>query len=181
MNLDKNPLPSIDLSDCVSLVSVDMSGCGFTTLDFTASKQLAELYVNYNQLKDINLKDLSSLGVLEIYDNRLERLDLRGCTSLSQIHMHNNNIEYFSPRVCPALSYIDLRNNRIKGIDFSSNDQLDRAYGAGNPCTHVYLSEAAPNSFIVFDEPCEIVYGTPKDFDDVGGNNWGDTDIDPWK
>lgn len=180
MNLDNNPLSSIDLSDCVSLVSVDMSKCAFTTLDLTASKQLVELYVNYNQLKNIKLKDLDRLGVLEIYNNQLERLDLRGCTSLSQIHMHNNNIEYFSPRVCPALSYIDCRNNRIKGIDFSSNDYLDRAYGKGNPCSIVYLSEMAPNSFIEFDESCEIYLGTPKDFDDVGGADWGDADIDPW-
>lgn len=181
MNIDANPLETIDLSECTGLVSVDMNNCHFSTLDLTASPNLMELFVNYNQLKDIKLSGLDKLATLEIYNNLLERLDVRGCLALNQIQMQNNNMEYFSPRECPALSYIDLRNNRIKGIDFSSNDYLDRAFGKGNPCKVVYLSENASNMVIEFDESCEIYLGHPKDFNDVGGGNWGDTDINPWK
>lgn len=180
MNLDNNPLSTIDLSDCVGLVSVDMSNCAFTTLDLTAQSSLLEFYANFNSLRYINFSGLDVLSTVEVYNNSLERIDLRGCISLTQIHLQNNNLEYISPRQCPMLSYIDCRNNRIKGIDFSSNDYLDQAFGTGNPCSVVYLSEKAPNSQIQFDESCNIYLGAPKDFNDVGGGNWGDTDIDPW-
>lgn len=180
LNLDDNLLTGLDLSGCEMLMSADINKNKLKSLDVSGCTSLVELYITFNEITDFKANNLKNFTTLEIYNNKLDRIDLKGCTKLSELHFHNNNVQFFSPKGLDALRYIDCRNNKIESIDFSSNGSLQYAHGTGNPCKIVYLNEEAPNEQIVFDESCKIVYGHPKDYDDVGTSNWGDGKVDPW-
>lgn len=183
LKLNQNKLTHIDLAGAPNIVSLEIENNYLTDIDLTKTPTLGEVFLKNNELTEINMRGLSNLGVAEIYDNHLTKLDLTGCVNLYELHFQNNSINYFSPKAAPSLKYVDCRNNGIKrGIDFSSNELLQTAFGTENPeCAQVYLSELAPNGTIEFDPTCKVNLGYPTDdFLEVGGGNWGDGDIDPW-
>lgn len=53
---------------------------------------LSSLKLNYSRCKSINLKGLTKLEYLELYDNRLQSLDLSGMASLKTLYTDSNNL-----------------------------------------------------------------------------------------
>lgn len=104
-----NQLTYFNVSDCTSLMRLDVSGC-------TA---LASLYCYNNQLVSLNVSDCTALKKLSCHKNQLTSLDISKCTALTNLYCYNNQLTTLDISDCTALNVLVCYNNQLVALDIS--------------------------------------------------------------
>lgn len=126
-----------------NLISVDISYCGFETLDYFASNQerLTKINASHNGL-NVTESGLAGVSVTEIdlSYNKLDRIEsdaFGGAVQLLKIHLSHNSISFLADDAFTSLTnleFIDLSHNNIHWIDmFRNNKKLKTLLVANNP------------------------------------------------
>lgn len=181
LNCTQNRLTDLRCGRCAELVVLDAEHNELPAIDISTNKALKEVYLGGNKLAEIQLRGLSELTHLELQDNVLTQLDLTGCSAIDELHIFKNRIEYLSVIPCESVRYIDCRINLLHSLDLSNNPKMNFLFATENPdLKTVYILENAAYSQCSVDEGVKVFYKSPDDFNDVGGDGWGDAMIDPW-
>jgi Leucine-rich repeat (LRR) protein len=85
---------------------------------------LERLYVDLNQLKSLELRDLPRLKLLEAAWNAIERVNVAGLPALERLVLHTNRIARFGDLVLPPL----IQNLNISENPLSSTDGLEALF-----------------------------------------------------
>lgn len=181
LNCNENKIEELRCDNCKELSLIDAEHNRMTRLDLRPNSLLSEIYLGGNKLAEIQLRGLSELTHLELQDNVLTQLDLTGCSAIDELHIFKNRIEYLSVIPCESVRYIDCRINLLHSLDLSNNPKMNFLFATENPdLKTVYILENAAYSQCSVDEGVKVFYKSPDDFNDVGGDGWGDATIDPW-
>ncbi|MBR1462558.1 MAG: leucine-rich repeat protein [Prevotella sp.] len=176
---DYNKLQQVDCSDnsigdsysfsnCPLLYTISMNNCNTTTMDKISNcSSLRDLYVNDNELIQINLSNAGCEGTLETIEcqnNQLTSLNLNAFTKLKNLNCSSNQIESLEISSCNILRKlickdnlisnltltgfsniytIDCSKNKLSWIDISGLDDLIYFSGAENEL-NVYFSAVNP-------------------------------------
>lgn len=183
LDCKQNNLETLKIGDMPLLNSLDASLNKLTSLDLRGCPSMEEALLSKNSLYDLKVKGLANMTTCEFQNNELERLDLRGCSALDELHLSNNKLNYISFYECTALRYVDILSNNVTSLDFSNNEKMAFLFATSDPYLKtIYIREGANYSTLDYDETVTTVYQkAPSEYDNVGGEHWGDEDVDPWK
>lgn len=182
LNCTQNRLTELGIADCAGLVVLDAEHNRLTNLDLRSNVLLREVYLGGNSLAGIDVRGLGELTHLEVQQNELTRIDLQGCEAIDELHVFSNRIEWLSIIPCKAIRYLDCRNTLLRSIDLSQNPRMNFLFATLNPLLKtVWILDGANYSSLSVDEGVEVYRKSPDSFDDVGGDSWGDAQIDPWE
>lgn len=182
LNCPDNKLVDLKIDNCGELVSLDAERNQLSRLDLRPNKLIREVYLGGNKLTEIGISDLPDLTILQLQQNGLTQIDLKGCTAIDELHVFTNKIEFLSVIPCKAIRYLDCRQTLIRSLDLSNNPQMNFLFATLNPNLRtVFIADGANYSSLEVDEGVEVYYRQPESYDDVGGNGWGDAQINPWE
>lgn len=142
LNLDGCSLPQIDLSWNRRLKHINLDNNGLTRLDLTGVNNaynknvltqvraghnalqefcpgvvpvtIETLWLDNNQLKEIDLRDMSRLHDLDLSNNQISQLSLADCSSLDQLIVNHNLLTTLDVTPCEQLSILEARFNRMR-------------------------------------------------------------------
>ena len=117
---------------------LDLTRNALSKLDLSNNVQLEEVFLGNNELSSLDISGCSALSHLEVFINQLDELDVSNNPQLEAIHANKNDLEVIDLRHNKALVDLRLSGNELSEIDLSANDKLERLDLEKNP-----LSEAA--------------------------------------
>ncbi|MBP5654958.1 MAG: S-layer homology domain-containing protein [Clostridiales bacterium] len=188
-NHGNNKLTSLDLSGCVNLNYLDVSGNALTSLDLSQNKTMGELHCENNKISALNVRNCSVLDNLSCSNNELTKLDISDNNDLGILNCSGNKLTELDLSSHPLLEYLACNNNNINALDISGNPKLVKLYENGpknasaDPLEYgsyndVYMcldkkvqvtaNKPAPGNLIAIDEnnfPDEVFREYVKQFD----------------
>ncbi len=72
------------------------------------------LWLDNNQLKEIDLRDMSRLHNLDLSSNQLSQMSLTDCTALDQLVVNHNLLTTLDVTPCEQLNHLEARLNRMR-------------------------------------------------------------------
>lgn len=182
LDCHQNGMTELKLDKMPLLNSLDASINSLTSLDLRGCPELAEVFLSKNNLSDLKVRGLAKMATCEFQSNALSRIDLRGCSAIDELHLSDNNLNYVSFYECTALRYVDCQRTKVTSLDFSNNEKMAFLFADENPqLKTIYIREGSAYSSLAYDETTTVYQKAPSTYDNVGGDNWGDDDVDPWK
>jgi Leucine-rich repeat (LRR) protein len=137
VDIEKNSIPSINLSTATKLRVLGCSENNLSSLDVTACKDLYKLYCDSNGISKLDLSKNTNLTNLECSYTKLTSLDLSNNTLLERVRcVHRSTGENdTSPKIktlkaknLPYLTYLSCEGNDIATLDFSGDTALAELY-----------------------------------------------------
>lgn len=122
LNLSANKkLTHVYVHDNKQLTSIKMPNCA------------SWVYVNDNNLKNIDLKGVAQLSLLDVSGNKnLKALNISGNKKLRLLLLNNTKISKLNTSKNPNLEELDCAKTRIKSLDISKNKKLSGLDISGN-------------------------------------------------
>ena len=152
LDLSKNNITEIDISEHYKLVDVDLSENSLSNIVIPNTKTLLSLTLGYNQLEDLQLPegldnlvtlnvedggapeepitqiDLSMLPNLKIFhasSNKLSSPNFENNTKLEEIHLYSSGVESIDLRGLNELQHLNLTgNNDLRDIAFDETTKI---------------------------------------------------------
>lgn len=126
-----NTIQSIDLSGCINLdndnTSIIITDChSLVKLDVTGCSNIKTLFCFNNALKSLSINN-SHISALICPNNQLEYLDLNGSYDLLQLNCSNNRIAALDLESFWKLFSIQASNNQLAFLNSSSAPELTAA------------------------------------------------------
>ena len=138
LNIDDNPISSLDISMCKDLTEFRCSGTKLTTLDVSGLKAL-EILVLPSDLTEIKAVGCTSLNGLNADECKLQKVDLSDCTSLDWFVCRHNVITSLNVSGCTALERLECSDNKLKSLDVSGLSGLKDLVCDNNQLTGIKL------------------------------------------
>lgn len=165
---DNDSLHILDLSRCVTLDSIDVSGNSITQLDISNCKKLRYLncsdnklpelelnnpllYVLYcynNEISKLNVGNFKELKYLYCDGNNLSELDISECKELEQLTCGFNNLSELDVRQNSKLYFIECGGNNLQSIDLSKNQELKDFRCEDSPLKKLDISHCSKLEYI---------------------------------
>ena len=152
-----NPLKSINLSGCSSLVKLYFEATDnndiktLTTLDVSGCSNLTTLLVYYNKLTSVNLDGCTSLEHISIYDNELTSLNVSSCKNLVYLNCQENNLTSLDVSGCKNLGHLACSDNNLTSLNVSGHTALTGIECNGNPLKSINLSGCSSLMYLYFE------------------------------
>ena len=150
LNLDGCGLTSIDLSWNRRLRHINLDHNALTRLDLTSVNNaynknmltriwaghnglkefnpgvvpvtIETLWLDNNQLQEVDLRDMSRLRDLDLSHNQLRELSLADCAALEELVVNHNLLTTLDVSPCEALSHLEARFNRMRYSTLPEHD-----------------------------------------------------------
>ena len=175
------PLAKAIFADNYGFKEVSIIHCQLDSLYLINNDELETLYVNYNNLKSLNLEGNSSLIHLEFLSNSISVIDLSPLEKLKFLGANNNNIRRIDFSRNKLLATVDLQYNVLEEIQVDNlinlkalllyENQLKEIDVSNNPLlTDLVCSYNLLSSIDVSHNPLLIGLG-------LGSNNLVDLDV----
>ena len=119
----------------------------FTARDFP---KLEELNLGRNQLKELRVKHFSDLKRIFAFGNQLREIELVNLTQLSQIKINNNRLDEVNYRNLPTLKKVYLFNNNVEFIDIYNLPKLVYMDARQNPMPDALYDEMDLMKNVIF-------------------------------
>lgn len=122
----KSKVESIDLSQCVSLREVWISGLTkLTRLDCSNCTDLRELQINDSHLASLDISKNKKLERLDVSSNYFSKLDVSQNTELYNLNCSKNFLETLDIAMLKKLRYLDCRGLGLKELNLKGNPELE--------------------------------------------------------
>jgi hypothetical protein len=130
-------LAAIDVADCATLVTLDVSNNALRTLDLSKSTAIQNLYCGGNALAALTVSQLLSLRELHCQSNSLVSLSLAANVLLESLQVNNNRIATLSLTGLSRLGGLYCHNNRLTFLDLRPTPLVVNLNCSGNSLTSV--------------------------------------------
>ncbi len=141
LNVSKNKLQSLDVSECPALRDLDCSDNQLTTLDVSNNTVLTYLSCSKNSLTTLDLSNNTKLERLSCNNNPLTTLDLSGCSALTWLQCFNNQLTTLDVSKNTTLIYLECSDNQLTTLDVSNNTALTYLGCGSNQLTTLDVSK----------------------------------------
>lgn len=125
IDVSGNSITQLDISNCKKLRYLDCSDNKISKLDVGNFKELKHLYCDRNNLSELNVSKCKELKKLACGSNNLSELDVRQNSKLYFIECSCNNLSELNVRHNSRLHFIDCGYNNLRSIDLSKNQELE--------------------------------------------------------
>ena len=102
---------------------------------------LTTLYLDYNEISNIDLSNNTALTYLNLYSNNISNIDLSKNTVLTYLDLGSNEISNIDLTQNTALTQLYLTSNKISNIDLSKNTKLTSLTLDSNKISNIDLSK----------------------------------------
>ncbi len=144
LDLSKNVLTEIDISQNIALIILNVGVSNLTTLDVAQNTALTLLNVKVNNLIALDVSQNTALTSLDASSNNLTALDVSQNTALTVLDASDNNLTALDVSQNTALSSrLNLTNNKLTDIDVSKNTKLLNLWLSGNALSKIDISQNA--------------------------------------
>lgn len=133
-------LKSGDFSNCSSLENLQIEDNPLTTLNLSGCSSLKEIYVQNNALTLLPLTGCAALTSLFCNNNQLTALNLSSSPNLVQLQANTNAIANLNLTGTSNLKNVFLSSNQIPSLNLSGNTKLEVLVLDLNPTTNLNLS-----------------------------------------
>jgi len=133
LDLGKNKLKSIDLSNNPNLVFLELWLNELTSLDVSHNPKLEIISAGYNHLNTIDVSNNPNLINFQVFNNQITSLDVSKNINLEILYAHE--IPFTST------NYIYPSDNRLTTIDVSNNSKLRTLWVRDNNLTSLDVSQ----------------------------------------
>ncbi|MFA9371737.1 MAG: cadherin domain-containing protein [Labilibaculum antarcticum] len=106
----------------------------------SSPRRIEEIYVEDENLVQLNVSGCSSLEDLDCYDNQLTSLDISGCTSLEDLECDDNQLTSLDVSGCTSLEDLECDNNQLTSLDVSGCTSLGDLECDNNQLTSLDVS-----------------------------------------
>ena len=110
------------------------------SLDLSNNKQLNDISILNNAVRDFTISGCSNLKSLLCWGNDLSRLDLTGCPGLELLACAQNRITSLDLSPCKGMKELAINDNLLESIDVSSLSNLEILECGGNPIKDLDVS-----------------------------------------
>ena len=134
LNIDKQGLKAIDLSNAPGLTLLQLEGNKLSSLDVSANTLLTGIYAAENAITEIKgIEKCTAIRVLNVHGNLIQgSLDLRGMSALSSVEVYDNALTALFLPSHKTLMDVDCENNRLTSIDVAGRQSLRDLSVSGN-------------------------------------------------
>ena len=122
-------LQRVTLAGCTALEELELQNSGVTELDITGLVNLKSINVARNPVKELNLKGMSQLTMLDCMQAEVTTLDLSDCVALEDLTA-SSCLKLATVKLPKSdkLQYIYLQESQIEEIDLSGHTALVQVY-----------------------------------------------------
>ena len=138
----QNPLlASLETSALPNLISINVTGCGLTTLDISNNCELQEFKCGQNALTELNGDNATKLKTLHCPGNKIATLRISNNTLLEDLNASGNQLLNVNTRSNVALKSLNLSGNSgITALALDKNLALENLDASGTALTDIDLS-----------------------------------------
>ncbi|MFD2822753.1 T9SS type A sorting domain-containing protein [Lacinutrix iliipiscaria] len=137
LNLDNNQLQTLDISENAELEELRCANNNLTTLDVSANTSLELLLCHSNAITELVVP--SSIVEIFGYDNQLDNLDIEHCIDLEFLALSNNMLTQLDLQNNVNLEILFLENNLLNELDVSNNINLLSLNASYNSISEIFL------------------------------------------
>ncbi|MDR1524716.1 MAG: hypothetical protein LBS79_05600 [Tannerella sp.] len=119
-----NEIKSVDLTDAVSLRTIDFYINSLEAIDVTTSPGLSFLRLTNNNIKEIDLSNNPELTFICCTGNKVESLDFSNNTKLETVYCIANELSYLNVQNCSKLKELLCSDNHLTELDISNKERL---------------------------------------------------------
>ena len=101
-------------------------------LDLSDFKGLRYVYLQFNDMKSVNVINCPSLYWLDLYTNDLREIDVTTSPGLTHLRLGYNNIPTLDLSNNPNLNFLCCTSNQLETLDVSNKSGLHTLYCVGN-------------------------------------------------
>ncbi|MDO5436556.1 MAG: hypothetical protein Q4G19_09330, partial [Clostridia bacterium] len=140
LNVNNNPLKSLDLSNFAQLQQFYGFSCGLEKLILPQTSTLEVVCCYSNKISSLNLSGCSGLKELDAHANQIAELALPATSNLKEMDLCGNRLTSLVLSGCGDLTNLDCSENRLSEIDITAcpNLHIHSSY-FGAQGTDVYL------------------------------------------
>lgn len=139
----QNPLlTSLETSALPNLISINVTGCGLTTLNISNNCELQEFKCGQNALTELNVDNATKLKTLHCPGNQIATLRISNNTLLEDLNASGNQLLNVNTRSNVALKSLNLSGNSgITALALDKNLALENLDASGTAMTDIDVSE----------------------------------------
>lgn len=152
LDLYNNNISSIDLSQLTALDFVDLSKNELSQLDVSNNVLLEQLWLDHNNLESLDVTQLDLLEELFLDDNGISQLDVSNNLALKRLELENNNLENIDLSALTDLRRLYINNNNLSQVDFSNNSDLLYLQCNSNNLNNLDVSNSENLSYLAFND-----------------------------
>ncbi|WKK67374.1 hypothetical protein [Lutimonas zeaxanthinifaciens] len=108
------------IQDFLNLKSLYVDGNNLSELNLSSNLLLTNLYCQYNQLMNLDLSSNKNLKLLYCFNNGMKVLDLPDTSTLSDVSCYRNNLESLNLSQLKGLKYILCFENNLNELNLKS-------------------------------------------------------------
>ena len=125
LNLTRNDVGTLVISNNPALTYIDCRSCGISNLDISKNPSLAILACSGNDLTSLDVSKNTALTYLDCGWNRdLTSLDVSKNTALTHLNCEICALSSLDVGNNTELTYLNCHSNKIKSLDVSKNSKL---------------------------------------------------------
>lgn len=124
LDLEKNNIENIDLSNNVGLIDVTLSANKLSNIDVGKNTNLVKFYVSSNQLTSLDLSNNDNIERMDISLNKISSIDISNLNNLKSVALSANKISSLNVRNNTLLESLYASSNQLSSIDVTNNTNL---------------------------------------------------------
>ncbi|MDQ0065781.1 DUF7619 domain-containing protein [Chryseobacterium lathyri] len=144
-------LEYLDVSDCPSLLSVDISGMqkvklvsftdniNMTSANFTGCPVLENINVSNANIVNLDISNLPKMNVLTCTGGKVQTINFTGSTTIKYLLCSNNNISSINVSSLADLYRFNISGNLLTNLDVSNLTKLEDLVCSSNQLTSINL------------------------------------------
>jgi len=90
--------------------------------------ELTVLSLHKNNIRDVDIKALTKLKVINLGRNKLTTFQLSDASGLEELYLFNNKIRSLELMRLPALKKLKANSNKIESFSYQTLDKLEKIY-----------------------------------------------------
>ncbi len=138
---NKNISDVTGLSLMKNLVNLDLCNNKIKNINLSSLKELKVFQASDNEIKNINLSKNTKLEILSLVATKLKNIDLSKNVKLKNLGIEKTSISSIDLTKNTKLEYLYLSQNNLTSINVTKNTKLIDIYISGNKLSSINLSK----------------------------------------
>lgn len=111
-----------------------------TGIDLTKANKLRTLSLYFNDIKKIDVSNLSQLEDLDLAYTGMSALDISHNPKLRKLRAYGNKLSALDITKAPELTYLDVKSNKLEELNTTNNNKLETLLAQNNLLTSLDVS-----------------------------------------
>ncbi len=139
-NADTNKDGEIDIDEALNVKSLNVANRRISNLDgIQYFKNVEILSCNNNQLKDLDVKDLTKVIRLDCNSNQINNLDVKALTNMIRFDCYSNQLSSLDLQGLTNLNGLYCQNNQLTSLDVQGLRNLEFLWCFENKLTTILI------------------------------------------